>query len=316
MIIFKFQREKLSMERRIKDEKWKDFIKDFKNNSDKWYKDQIENDWEFDKETQLRIINECLYINDQECVIKFIKNPKKITFLNMIKQDEQTIQYINNPTEEMCLEAIKRCGNTIKYIKNQSKEMQLEAVKQNGSAIKYINNPTEQMYLEAVKQKGFVIEYIDNPTEEICLTAVKNYGRSIKYIKNPSKEVCLEAIKQDSSAIEFIKNPTEEMCLEAVKQKGYSIKYISKKNQTYDIIQAFFNYYLNKTGDYNYKESYYKYLNKRFITKDQALIMIQDYPENINLVSRKIQKELVKIKPELEKYLNKQEIEIDNDFFE
>ena len=302
------------MIRYIKDEKWKNFIKDFKRNPEKWYKDQIENDWEFDEETQLKIIEECFYDKNYEYSIKFIKNPKEQVCLKAIKQDRLALEYIKNPTEKICWEAIKQDGRAIKYIENPTEEMCLEAVKKNGSAIKYINNPTEQMYFEAVKQKGFVIEYIDNPTEEICLTAVKNYGRSIKYIKNPSKEVCLEAIKQDSSAIEFINNPTEEMCLKAVKQKGYSIKYISKKNQSFDIVQAFFNYYLNKTGDYNYKESYYKYLNKRFITKDQALIMIQDDPENINLVSRKIQKELVKIKPELENYLNKEESI--NDFFE
>ena len=45
--------------------------------------------------------------------------------------------------------------------------------------------------------------------------------------------------------------------------------------------------------------------------------MIQDDPKYINLVSRKIQKKLVKMKPELKKYLNKNESEdIDNDFFE
>ena len=72
------------MERHIKDEKWKDFIKDFENNPEKWYKDQIENDWEFDEETQLRIINEYLYICD-ECSIIFIKNPTKQVCLEVVK---------------------------------------------------------------------------------------------------------------------------------------------------------------------------------------------------------------------------------------
>jgi len=34
--------------------------------------------------------------------------------------------------------------------------------------------------------------------------------------------------------------------------------------------------------------------------------MIQDDPENINLVSRKIKRELLEMKPELEKYLKKE----------
>jgi len=102
------------------------------------------------------------------------------------------------------------------------------------------------------------------------------------------------------------------MCLESVKQNGYFITYILKKNQSFDIVKEFFDYDWSKSK-YN-REDCYEYLNKKFITKDQALIMIQDDPNNINSVSKNIQKELIEMKPELERYLYKKEI-ID-DFFE
>ena len=281
------------MIRHIKDEKWKDFIEDFMENPHKWYKSQIDEDWEFDEETQMKIIEDNLF-NDKynELSIKYIKNPTKQVCLEAVKRNGYAIQHIKNPTEEMCLEAVKRCGNTIKYI----------------------DNPTEEMQLEAVKQNGLSIKFIENPTKEMCMEAIRQDGSSINFIKNPTKDMYLEAIKQNGLVIFYIENPTEEMCLEAVKQNGESIKFISKKNQSFDIIQTFFDYDWSKSK-YN-REDYYEYLAKKFITKDQALIMIEDYSDNINLVSRKIQKELVEMKPELKKYLNKEEIEdINNDFF-
>jgi len=193
--------------------------------------------------------------------------------------------------------------------------MCLEAVKKNGKSIKYINNPTEEMQLEAVKQDGYSIKYIKNPTKEMCMEAINDYGQSIQFIKNPTEEMCLEAVKQNSLAILNIENPTEEMCLEAVKKEGNIIEFIPKKNQTYDIIQEFFDFDWNKSK-YIIRENYYKYLSNKFITKDQAIIMIEDNPENINLVSENIQKELVEIKPELKKYLSKNKIkDIDSSFF-
>lgn len=71
--------------------KWEEFIQDFKNNPKKWYKDQIKNDWEFNEETQLEII--------EECINEFL-----------------VIKYIKNPTEEMCLEAIRQNLLSIIYI--------------------------------------------------------------------------------------------------------------------------------------------------------------------------------------------------------
>ena len=200
--------------------------------------DQIENDWEFDEETQLRIVEECYITKNNYLPIKFIRNPIKKVYL--------------------------------------------EAIKKNGYAINYIENPTEEMKLEAVKQNGFAIQYIKDPTEEMCL----------------------EAIRKNKLIINYIVNPTERIYIEAVKQNGSSIYYILKKNQSFDIIKAFFDFDWNKSK-YS-REDYYKYLAKKFITKDQALIMIQDDTENINLVSRKIKRELLEMKPELEKYLKKE----------
>ena len=283
------------MIRHIKDEKWKDFIKDFMENPHKWYKSQIDEDWEFDEEIQMKIIEDNLF-NDKynELSIKYIKNPTKQVCLEAVKRNGYAIQHIKNPTEEMCLEAVKRCGNTIKYIDNTTEEMQLEAVKQNGLSIKFIENPTKEMCMEAIRQ------------DEL----------SINFIKNPTKDMYLEAVKQNGLVIFYIENPTEEMCLEAVKQNGESIKFISKKNQSFDIIQTFFDYDWSKSK-YD-REDYYEYLAKKFITKDQALIMIEDNPKYINLVSENIQKELVEIKPELKKYLNKEEIKdfINDNFFD
>ena len=211
------------MKRHIKYQKWKEFIEDFKKNPYKWYKSQIDDDWEFDEETQLKIVEECIYTKNYEHPIKFIKNP------------------------------------------------------------------TKQVCLEAVKQDGCAIQYIKNPTKEMCLEAINDYGQSIQ----------------------FIKNPTEEMYLEAVKQEGGSIQYISKKNQSFDIVQAFFNY--NWSESVCNREDYYRYLNEKFITKEQSMIMIKDNPENINLVSEEIQKELLEMKSELRKYLYKENV---NSFFE
>ena len=303
------------MIRHIKDEKWKDFIKDFMENPHKWYKSQIDEDWEFDEEIQMKIIEDNLF-NDKynELSIKYIKNPTKQVCLEAVKRNGYAIQHIKNPTEEMCLEAVKRCGNTIKYIDNPTEEMQLEAVKQNGLSIKFIKNPTKEMCMEAIRQDELSINFIKNPTKDMYLEAVKQNGLVIFYIENPTEEMCLEAVKQNGLVIFYIENPTEEMCLEAVKQNGESIKFISKKNQSFDIIQTFFDYDWSKSK-YN-REDYYEYLAKKFITKDQAMIMIEDNPKYINLVSDEIQKELLEMKPELKKYLNKEEIEdINNDFF-
>ena len=236
------------MERHIKNEKWKDFIIDFKNNPEKWSKSQIEDDWEFDEETQLKIIENIFYT---------------------------------------------KIGLAIKYIKNPTKKVCFKAVKNDGWAIKYIENPTEEMCLEAVKQDGTAIQFIKNPQEYLCLMAIKKYGSTIQYIDNPSEEVCLKAVKQN----------------------GYFICYILKKNQSFDIVQAFFDFDWSKS-EYS-REDCYEYLAKKFITKDQALIMIQDDPKYINFVSKKIQRDLIEMKPELEKYLNKKENEDNiNDFFD
>ena len=210
----------------------------------------------------------------------------------------------------MCLEAVKQNGFAIKYIDKPTEEICLEAVKKNGFAIKYIDKLTEEMCMQSIKQNGTSIKYIKNTTEEMCLEAVKRDGRAIQYIKNPTKEMCLE-IKQNPWSILYIENPTEEMCLKVLKENGNIINCIPKKNQSFDIIKAFFDYDWSKSK-YS-RENYYEYLTKKFITKNQAMIMIEDDPENINLVSRNIQEELVKIKPELENYLNKEESI--NDFF-
>lgn len=236
--------------------KLENFLIDFNNNPEKWYKDQVENNWEFDEDTQLKIIKNISYT---------------------------------------------KIGHTIEYIKNPTKNVCLEAVKNNALAIKYIKNPTEKIYLEAIKNNGYVIKYINAPTEEMYLEAVKKNGSAIEYIKAPTEKICLEAIKNNGLAIKYIDNPTEKMCLEAIKEGGYFICYILKKYQSFDIIQAFFDYNWSESK-YN-RDCYYKYLSKNFITKDQALIMIQDNPENINLVSEKIQIELLEMKPELRKFL-------------
>lgn len=293
IIFFKIQGGKSNMERNIKNEKWKEFIEDFEKNPQKWYKSQLDDNWEFDEETQLKIVKDSLYNSKyDQFSIKFIKNPTEQVCLETVKQDSYAIQDINNPTEEVCLTAVKK----------------------DGFVIKFIDNPTEEMCLEAVKQNGYSIIYIDNPTKEIYMEAIKQNSHSIEYIKNPSKELCLIAVKQDGCSIESINNPTEEMCLEAVKQNGEAIEYIFGNNQSFDIVQAFFDYNWSKSK-FN-RQDYYKYLSKKFITKEQAIIMIQDDPENINLVSEKIQKELIEMNSELEKYLYKEGIKNIKNFFE
>jgi len=171
------------------------------------------------------------------------------------------------------------------------------------------------MYLESIKQDSEAIKYIDHYNKDFCLKAIKQNATVIKYIKNPTEEMCLLAVTKNGEVIEYIKNPSEDVCLAAVKQNGSAIEYISKKNQSFDIVQAFFDCDWNKLK-YRIKKDYYEYLTKKFITKEQAMIMIEDNVENIYLVSSKVQKELIKIKPELKKYLNKEEVkDIDNNFF-
>lgn len=133
------------MERHIKNKKWKDFIEDFKKDPKKWYKSQLDDNWEFDEETQLKIVKNYTYDNNyDQFYFKFIKNPTKRVCIEAIKQQYgYAFKYINNPTEEMCLFAVKK----------------------NGALIQYINNPTEEMCLEAVKQDGYAIEFIKNPTK-------------------------------------------------------------------------------------------------------------------------------------------------------
>jgi len=74
------------MERHIKYQKWKSFVKDFKRNPEKWYKSQIEDDWEFDEETQLKIIDNIVYAGIYfDLPFKYIKNPTKVACLEAVK---------------------------------------------------------------------------------------------------------------------------------------------------------------------------------------------------------------------------------------
>ena len=117
--------------------------------------------------------------------------------------------------------------------------------------------------------------------------------------------MCLEAVKEDGYAIVYIKNPTEEMYIEAIKQDGTSVKYIKKSDQNFDIVKAFFDYDWGKIEVD--QEDYYKYLAKKFIIKEQGLIMIQDNPCSINFLSKNVQREILEIKPELEKYIEEKD---------
>lgn len=137
----------------------------------------------------------------------------------------------------------------------------------------------------------------------IIVVIVKTVILFFYYIRNPTKQVCLEAVKQDGNSIRYIKNPSEDICLEAVKENYKVIKYIKKDNQSFDIVEEFFNGYKNDKNKYSY--AFFEYLSKKFITKDQAMFMIQEDPNSINLVSKKLQDEIIEIKPELDKYLKK-----------
>lgn len=62
--------------RHIKDEKFNEFYNDFKVHKGKWRKDQIDNDYQFDEETQLKIVKaEGNYASDIS--IAYIRNPTK-----------------------------------------------------------------------------------------------------------------------------------------------------------------------------------------------------------------------------------------------
>ena len=106
------------MERHIKDEKWKDFIKDFENNPEKLCKDQIENDWEFDEETQLKIIEECFYDKNYEYSIKFIKNPKEkaavIAFIDERIRAEKEAERKNGTVKERVVKTVRIYGRNEK----------------------------------------------------------------------------------------------------------------------------------------------------------------------------------------------------------
>lgn len=315
----------------IKKDKIEEFLKDFHDNAEKWYNKQNKEDFCFDEETQLSIIDycgsQCSY-----CVIRFIKNPTKEACLKSIKMDGYSIKFIKNQTEEMYLEAVKRCGNTIKYIENPTEEMKLEAVKQNGDAIKYIKNPSKQIQLEAIKNSKNAIDYIENPTYEIKAYAIeyKNYkyideffnentklkilkenGSVIKYIKNPTKEMEFEAIRQNPYNIDYINNPSEEVCLEAIKIKYDTINFIDKKFITQSIVDTFFEM-CDKKG-YKYTDimnSYFYNIPKKFINKKYALIMIDVDPENVNILRKDLRDEIVNEKDWLKKY-----VEYDSDDF-
>ena len=164
-----------------------------------------------------------------------------------------------------------------------------------------------------------LIEYIYQFNKQVCLEAQD--GLVLKYIKNSTEEMKLETIKQNGYAIRYIKNPSEDICLEAVKENYKVIKYINKDNQSFDIVEEFFNGYKNDKNKYS--SAFFKYLSKKFITKDQAMFMIQEDPNSINLVSKKLQDEIIEMKPELEKYLKRRNTNNfnsyhnnDNDYFE
>ena len=207
------------MIKKVKPQKVNDFLISFMENPKLWMKKQINEEFEFEEEIQMKII----------------------------EKDEFLLEHIKNPTKTVCLAAVKL----------------------DGSVIQFIYNPTEEVQLEAVKQNGCAIKFIYNPTEEVQLKAVKRYGCAIKFIYNPTEEMQLAAVKEDGWAIQYVKNPTEKVQLEAVKSYGWAIQFIEKLDQTFKIVEAFFNFDW-KNGK---REKYYEYLSKTFITKEQALIM-------------------------------------------
>ena len=211
------------MIKHIKQEKIKEFLESFYNNPKEWYNKQIEEDFEFDEETQLRIIEEKFYLKNDEYSIQYIKNPTKRVCLEAVNRDSWVIQCIEYLTEEMCLKAVKKCGSTIQFVKNPTEEIQLEAIKENGLVIRHIKNPTEEMCIEAIKKDGTAIEYIpkEEQTPEIIEALFEHsnepfFSDCFKYISEKfiTKNLAETMINCDPKNINFLPKDLQEKFLE------------------------------------------------------------------------------------------------------
>lgn len=174
-----------------------------KKNPEKWKQLQDNENFTFDKETQLAIVNSSDFLKD---INNFycINSPFEETQLTAVKRNRDIIKFISNPTENIQLAAVKEDGLVIQYIKNPSKEAQIEAVKNNGWAIIYINNPSEKIQAEAIKKDGKTIQFIENPSDEIQLESVKNNFEAIRFVpKNRQTPKIVEAFFEHSKEENF-----------------------------------------------------------------------------------------------------------------
>lgn len=197
--------------------------------------------------------------------------------------DEMQKEYVNkwkynkikNPSDNANLEFIRQNPLMIKNIKNPTEEMQLIAVDRNPTNIKYIKNPTEKVLKAVVSHKWFYAASLKDRdlSESIQLEIVNKDPFNIEYIKDPTDKVQLAAVEREPSCIIDIKNPTEEAQLSSVKDNSYYFQFI--KNPTDKVIKLV----AEKHGEDKYMKDYFKKLSKE------------------------MQNKMIKINPELKKYL-------------
>jgi hypothetical protein len=174
-------------------------------------------------------INESVYPNEQENLLKVKENP-------------DAISDIDNPSEAVQLAAVKQDGRVIEYIIDKgitpSVEVQLQAIKMYGAnaVMNGIKAPSEAVQIAAINQDIHLLKKIRNPSEKVQLFAVTKSSDAlgtliIRLGITPSEKVQLEAVKRSGSVIEYIKNPSEAVQLEAVKNNIHCYKYIKKPSE-------------------------------------------------------------------------------------
>jgi hypothetical protein len=130
----------------------------------------------------------------------------------------------------------------------------------------------------------YVLELLKNElTEEICIKCVKNHGYTIRFVPEEfqTDEICEIALNQNVRNILWIKNPSE-----------YIIDFV---NRRIDVNKEMFKldslFLVKSCKDYNsileYFKSYpgaFKYVNKKFHTKELCIDAIKYNPDYIKYI--------------------------------
>ena len=220
----------------VKENKLNDFLKDFKKNYNIWLERQENDDFIFDEETQLAIIEDLNNNKDFSrhlLCFKSIMNPTK-------KVLEKTLIY-----NIISLKKLKDFGYNID---NFSEDIYLKCIQNDIYNLDIIKNPTEKMYIEALKSDYQAINFI--PIEKLNHKIInvfleENNNKNYDSMERNSLENCIKDIKD-----EFLERKNgKEKFLDLFDKINGNSRFDCIFNDLCDITDRYFNKTKNKNNN-------------------------------------------------------------------